>query len=416
MLTSRLSPRLVRHARRSYRVLALESSCDDSCVALLEKQTPAGRPIVVDHYKLTLSLAAAGGIIPTAAQVFHNYTVGGLVDKMATTYNFDQNPPDLICVTKGPGMAGSLTASIQLAKGLALAWKVPLVGVHHMLGHLLTPQLDVDVKYPFLSLLCSGGHTMLVYSKSVGHHEVIINTMDIAVGDSLDKCAREIGFYGNQLAREMEEYIRKNPWPAETTANVTEPPIDLALGLPMKGPKYPRFPDKIEFTFASFLLRVQTTLKRHPDAIDEKQRQYMAHHIQNMAFDHIIDRINVSLMKHGTNKKLCPTADGKFDGVIDIVCSGGVAANKVLRHKLSHNLKFRETLGHEPTFHFPPLDLCTDNAIMIGLAGIEQFEKLRIMSDMLMVARPKWPINELMDELWVPVDDATYDKVTKYNL
>lgn len=405
-------PAISRQARRGYRVLALESSCDDSCVALLEKLAPHARPRVVDHYKLTLSLAAAGGIIPTAAQVFHNYTIGNLVDKMATDYGFDQRPPDLICVTKGPGMAGSLTASLQLAKGLALAWRVPLVGVHHMLGHLLTPQLDVDVKYPFLSLLCSGGHTMLVYSQSVGHHEVIINTMDIAVGDSLDKCAREIGFYGNQLAREMEKYVRDHPWPT----NDGNAPIDLASNLPMKGPKYPRFPPVIEFSFASFLLRVKTTLKNHQDPITEHQRQYIAHHIQSMVFDHIIDRINVALMKHGTNKKLCPTADGKFARVNDIVCSGGVAANKLLRHKLSHNLQFTHTIGHEPTFHFPPLDLCTDNAIMIGLAGIEQFEQLRVMSDMLAVARPKWPLNELMDEPWVPVDDATYDKVTQFKL
>lgn len=389
---------------RQYRVLALESSCDDSCVALLEK-TPSFSPTVIDHYRATLSLAQDGGIIPTAAQSFHNYTIGDLVQKMGETYNFNQHPPDLICVTRGPGMVGSLTASIQLAKGLAIAWDRPLVGVHHMLGHLLTPRLTELVKFPFLSLLCSGGHTMLVLSRDMGHHEVVVDTMDIAVGDSLDKCAREMGFYGNMLAKEMEKYVDEN-LPLEGIP----PPIEIPLGLPMRGPRNARFPDTIQFSFASFLLRVQTAVKQHQRPLDEDCRRYMAFHIQNLVFDHVIDRVNVALKKHGTNEAMCDINDGKFTGVRDIVVSGGVAANKTLAAKLRSKLCFEQALGEKPTLHFPPLNLCTDNAIMIGLAGIETFETLRKMSDMTMLSRPKWPMGDLL-EGYVNVPDNVYRRV-----
>ena len=116
-------------------------------------------------------------------------------------------------------MAGSLSSSTEFAKGLSVAWGVPLIGVHHMLGHLLTsflPQLQTSPQeqppqFPFLSLLCSGGHTLLVLLKSVSEHEIIINVSDIAVGDSLDKCARELGMYGNMLGRELEMFINNIP-------------------------------------------------------------------------------------------------------------------------------------------------------------------------------------------------------------
>ncbi|CAN3503875.1 tRNA N6-adenosine threonylcarbamoyltransferase, mitochondrial [Diutina catenulata] len=380
--------------RRGYRVLAVESSCDDSCVALLEKASPRAVPRVVAEVKSTLASAAAGGIIPTAAHHHHNQALAGLVREMGHRHGFAKRPPDLVCVTRGPGMAGSLTAGLQLAKGLSIGWNVPVVGVHHMVGHLLTPQLETRFDYPFLSLLCSGGHTMLVLSAAPGHHRVVANTIDIAVGDCLDKCARELGMYGNMLAKEMEAYI------GDYTPSGA--PIDFPITLPMRGSRYPRVPDSIGFSFASFLSKIQTTLKGRD--ISDDQRRYIAYRTQEVVFDHIVDRINVALEKHGVS------GDGALANVRHFVCSGGVAANSTLRHKLQNNTRF----ASPPQFHFPRLELCTDNAAMIGVAGIEMFEQLRLMSDLSMVAVPKWPMDQLAEPGWLPVDDATYHRVTGF--
>lgn len=104
-------------------------------------------------------------------------------------------------------MPGSLSGGLDFAKGLAVAWNKPFIGVHHMLGHLLIPRMannGTAPQFPFISLLASGGHTILILSQSVDNHEIICDTIDVAIGDSLDKCAREIGMKGTMIAREME--------------------------------------------------------------------------------------------------------------------------------------------------------------------------------------------------------------------
>lgn len=404
---------MIRHLRRGYRVLALESSCDDSCVALLEK-LPGNPPKVVDQYKKTLSLAKIGGIIPTAAHDHHHTHMGQLVQDFCQKHNLNARaPPDLICCTRGPGMTGLLSLSIQLAKGLSIAWEKPLIGVHHMLGHLLVAKLPAKEKspealspeYPFLSLLCSGGHSMLVLLKSLTDHKIIVDTNDIAAGDSIDKCAREIGLYGNMLGKELEQYIDNIPQENKISN------IDLQMSLPFKGPRDEKYPKTILFSFASFLSRVQLFKKKHPD-ISEIKRQKLAYTIQETIFSHIIDRVNVALVKHGNNLKKHQGADSQFIGVKNFICSGGVAANKRLRERLFLELHSKENLGTEFQFHFPDLDLCTDNAVMIGVAGIEIFETLKIRTDLSMTAIRKWPLDGLLEvDGWVGVSEEEYENV-----
>ncbi|KAI5949169.1 QRI7 [Candida theae] len=343
------------------------------------------------------------------------------------------SPPDLICVTRGPGMAGSLSSSTEFAKGLSVAWNVPLVGVHHMLGHLLTsflPQQSQQSqlpppRFPFLSLLCSGGHTMLVLSKSISEHEIIINVSDIAVGDSLDKCARELGMYGNMLGRELESFIKNIPQSEKEEFEAMN--VDTRIGnkykfrltLPYQTPKNGKFnQDGIQFAFAQFLSNIQEYKKKfyvsdasNSGEFDAKTKRMIAYKTQEFVFDHIIDRINLSLKMHGVRRQ----ADGKFVGVQDFVCSGGVAANTRLREKLFNNLNYEE-LGQSPLrFHFPDLSLCTDNAIMIGLAGMEIFEKLKLKTDLSFTPLRKWPLNELTSvDSWVGVSDDEIDGVCKY--
>lgn len=364
--------------------------------------------------------------MPTAAHDFHHHTMALLVSEFCQKHQItSQNPPDLICVTRGPGMTGSLSSSIQIAKGLGIAWNVPIVGVHHMLGHLLIAQLPKaqqphlpPPEYPFLSLLCSGGHTMLVLLKSISDHEIIINVNDIAAGDSLDKCARELGLYGNMLGKELETYVNEIP------ANLIQEfqgvntktrynAYNLKLPMPFRGPRDLRYPESIQFSFASFLSSIQSYRKQHCNGkpFDTKTNQLIAYKLQETLFDHIIDRVNVALVKHGIDKTLYQEADGKLAGVRDIICSGGVAANKRLREMLATKLNVKKCLDTEPVFHFPDLALCTDNAVMIGVAGIEILEKLRIKSDLNILPIRKWPMNQLLEvDGWSKVSDEEFMK------
>ncbi|KAI5955301.1 QRI7 [Candida jiufengensis] len=414
---------------RHYKVLAIESSCDDSCIALLERTHPNQTPTIIDHTKKTLNSAAVGGIMPTAAYTYHMSTIANMCIEFCSKHQLSAtNPPDLICVTRGPGMAGSLSSSTEFAKGLSVAWNVPLVGVHHMLGHLLTsflPTKETEQKqppnFPFLSLLCSGGHTMLVLSKSVSEHEIIINVSDIAVGDSLDKCARELGMYGNMLGRELEKFIKNIP--TEEIKEFENLQVDTRLSnkynfkltLPYQTPKSGKFQDDlIQFAFAQFLSNIQSYKKNFLNSKiieDDKIKRMIAYKTQEYIFDHIIDRINLAFKKHGLDR----WSDGKFIGVKDFVCSGGVAANSRLREKLFNNLNHKE-IGENPlSFHFPDLSLCTDNAVMIGYAGMEIFEKLKLKTNLNFIPIRKWPLNNLLNvESWVKVDDDEINRVCKY--
>ncbi|EGW30724.1 uncharacterized protein SPAPADRAFT_62582 [Spathaspora passalidarum NRRL Y-27907] len=423
----RKSPRSLQHIR-SYKVLAIESSCDDSCVALLDKYHPDKPPLVIDQFKKTLDSADVGGIVPTAAINFHHTNVASLAKDLCAKHNISStNPPDLICVTRGPGMVGSLSSSIQFAKGLSVAWDVPLVGVHHMLGHLLTAQLpkteQPDIgppEYPFLSLLCSGGHTMVILSKSLTDHEIILDVSGIAVGDSLDKCARELGMHGNMLGKELEKFVDAIPQEEidefERMDMSTRKANDynFKLTIPFSG-AFSK--DDMYFQFAQFLSSVQQYKAYYKGKVDEgeqydpKTKRMLAYMIQERIFDHMINRINMAFKIHGTG----PRADGKLVGVKHFICSGGVASNKRLRKKLETELKLDHLDVPSMTFHFPDLSLCTDNAIMIGNAGINLFEQLKLKSSLEIMPIIRWPMDKILDvDGWIEMSDDEYNNVRKF--
>ncbi|KAG7194295.1 uncharacterized protein KQ657_005025 [Scheffersomyces spartinae] len=392
---------------RFYRALAIESSCDDSCVALLESDTDS-KITIVDHSKSTLSSSAVGGIIPTEAHAFHQYKLANLVSEFLTKNAIDsKNPPDIIMCTRGPGLVGSLAAGLQLAKGLSIAWGKPLLGVHHMLGHIMMAVHDSkSLQFPFLSLLASGGHTMLVLLRSAVDHEIIIDTMDVAVGVSLDKCGRELGIRGNMIGKELDRYVQMispqekiefDKWDISKRKNN---PFDFQLQLPLKRPDLPLVPDTIQFAFAGFQSSLQHVRKGKGPSLENDNntdKKFIAYRLQELVFDHIIDRLNVALKKHGTNSKEYALCDSKFSGINDLVVSGGVAANSRLREKLNTQLKSERYLGNNFNIHIPDVALCTDNAVMIGIAGIEFLKASNLVNDLSILPIPKWPLNDIIN-------------------
>jgi len=362
---------------RAYRVLAIESSCDDSAVCLIDRR-PGAPPVLEDHLKATLNSAKDGGIIPIDAMAHHLEQMGVVVQQILAKNNHPK--VDLVCATQGPGMYSSLAAGLQLAKGLALAWQVPLIPVHHMLGHLLTPRFFQkngypEPEFPFLSLLASGGHTMLVLSKSLYDHKILVDTIDNPVGNSLDKCARFLGMRGNMLGKELDDFVGDD---STIDFGVLPPKLDIPLALEREKKNVAKF----SFAhFASLMPRIEhqfdlKTLADQPAMF----RRALGARIQDAMFTHIIRKTRLALKGmdlHG----------------MSLLCAGGVAANSRLRAQLVSQL---EPLGVK--VGFASLQWCTDNALMIGWAGIEAYEAFGVPPNSI-AASPiaKWPLSELRE-------------------
>lgn len=375
-LRFQISPNITRN----YKVLAIETSCDDTCVSIIDRFSEQEPPTVLVNLKSTLNSTNHGGVIPTMAHEHHQVKIGSLVQEAMTAYKCTSPKEnlsiDLICVTRGPGMTGSLSAGLTFAKGLSVGLNKPFIGVHHMLGHLLIPRMPsngAEPAYPFVSLLVSGGHTMLVLSTDIDKHEVLCDTLDIAVGDSLDKCGRELNFKGNMIAREMESFINSNPESIDTSIQMAKLPNPLT---------HSNNQSVQAFSFAPFVSVVKDNMKVLGDmTLSEPQLRSIAMQVQDSIFNHIITKI-----KHVIKRK-----PEKFLNINSFVCSGGVSSNNRLRTMLETELG-----GSFDKFVYPRNDLCTDNAVMIGWAGIEIYETLRLTSDYSVVPIRQWPLNELL--------------------
>lgn len=368
---------------RSYHVLAIETSCDDTAVALIERADSTSTRLK-DHIKISLDNSKAGGIIPSDAQVHHMRQLPEIVTKLLKDNSLEC--VDLICATRGPGMFGCLSAGLNFAKGLSLAWKKPFVGVHHMLGHLLTPRFftsGANPAFPFHSLLVSGGHTMLVESQDLLNHKVLANTIDIAVGDALDKCARELGLQGNMLGFELEKFCNMNDGSENGRSTI---PKDFRFPIALQNGKVY---SEVSFSFAGYA----SAMKRSVDSISQSGKEVLSiqdrvelgKRIQEAIFKHIAIQTDKAVKLHNSH-------------VNKIVCSGGVASNQQLRSILLAQLPECEFCFTEPQW-------CTDNALMIGWAGIELYER-GLTTKMDTVPRARWPLENLIeDDYWEFVEN-----------
>lgn len=393
-LWRRTTPSL--HLRRSILTLAIESSCDDTCVAVVSREKNQAH--IHFNERITSKNTGKGGIVPLEALLSHQEHLSNLVDRsLASLPSVEpetcsskilhlrngqfRRKPDFVSVTRGPGMLSNLSVGVNTAKGLATAWQVPLVGVHHMQAHMLTSRL-VDAmdteknestptmpEFPFLTLLVSGGHTMLVYSKGLVEHKIIATTGDIAVGDELDKCGRLIlpkhvqdtlpdTGYAKYLSTYAFEGYDFEDWPIPKSRS-----DELDMSLNKFGWKIPiplvRTRD-LAFSFAGISSSVKRILESR--RVSEEERLVLARSTIGATFDSLGSRIIMALEM---------LRDREVE-ISTLVVSGGVAANDFLRFHLRRTLDVRR-MGHVG-LSFPPVELCTDNAAMIGWAGIEMLE------------------------------------------
>ena len=403
--------------KNKLQVLAIETSCDDTSVALFRLEQYRDRDDedycinsrVLFHARLTSNSAKYGGIHPIVALDAHHQNLGPLVQRALLCiepegFFSDHNgmiqatkehpKPDLIAVTRGPGMRSNLSVGLELAKGVAAASRVPLVGVHHMQAHALTPRLnsvlarkdeewkpeEVAPEFPFLTVLASGGHTMLMSSNTLTDHKVLAETSDIALGDFLDKAARAIlpsadlkVPYGKALedfafGDEVSNSDRYNYTPPRNRGEELERKTsqwNWSLGPPLAeskgGDKSSR---RMIYSFAGLLNTIQRLMEGSNGAEPSThERRALAQETMRVAFEHLASRIFLHLS--GLSRK----DRAKID---TIVVSGGVAANRYLRHVLRSCLDAR---GYRDIcLEFPPVELCTDNALMIAWAGLEMYD------------------------------------------
>jgi N6-L-threonylcarbamoyladenine synthase len=430
------------HERRPLLTLAIETSCDDTSVAILEKQNT--RSTLHFHEKVTSDNRAFQGVHPLVALESHQKSLALLVNRAlqslperpnesATWTNAIQvhgsdtgyshtlrKRPDFITVTRGPGMQANLMTGLDTAKGLAVAWQIPILGVNHMQAHALTPRLvsslnassaslDVGPAFPFLSLLVSGGNTMLVHSSDIVSHSILAEKTDIPVGNVLDKCARDIlpaSLLDNGKSVMYGQMLETFGFPGGAKDDDYAPPATQCEINTMKTTQFgwalrpPLSVDKgsaMEFSYSGLGAAVRRIVVGNP-AITDLERRVLAQETMRVAFEHLASRVLLAL------------STPAMENVSTLVVSGGVASNQFLKHVL-RTLLNKRGFGHVEVI-FPPISLCTDNAAMIAWTGMEMWEA-GWKSGLDIRSLKKWAIDPLADdggimgaEGWMKEDDT----------
>jgi N6-L-threonylcarbamoyladenine synthase len=253
--------------------------------------------------------------------------------------------PDLVTVTRGPGMRSNLSTGLDFAKGLAVAWQVPLVGVNHMQAHALTPRLvsalepnssqALSPEFPFLSLLVSGGHTMLVHSKALTNHEMLAKTLDVGIGETMDKTARSIlppedlaagkGISNGPLLEkfvfpdEIDRYNYEAPRTRQAEIATRQSKWGWGYGPPLSQSR------AMAFSFSGLEGMTSNSLSKSGEIISIEERLEMGKEVMRVAFEHLASRVIFALEHLRASKS-------QEKEVTTLVVSGGVAANKYLRH------------------------------------------------------------------------------------
>jgi tRNA N6-adenosine threonylcarbamoyltransferase len=333
------------------RILAIESSCDESAVAVLDRR--AG--LLAHQLFSQIDLHRVfGGVVPELASRDHVRRLLPLV--RSALADADTRPEDLdgVAYAAGPGLIGALLTGSALARSLAYAWQKPAIGVHHLEGHLLAPLLEAQPPpFPHVALLVSGGHTMLIEVQGIGRYTVLGETRDDAAGEAFDKAAKLLGLPypgGPELAR-LAGAGRAG------ALRLPRPMLDRA---------------GLEFSFSG--LKTAVLHAAREQELTDPRKADIAHAVQ----DAIVDTLVV--------KALRALEDTGLDA---LVVSGGVGANRSLRERMT-----AAAAKHGARVYYPRIEFCTDNAAMIAVAGLARLEAGE-HDGLGIQARARWPLASL---------------------
>ena len=326
-------------------ILGIETSCDETAAAIIKNGTEIVSNIVASQIE---SHKRFGGVVPEIASRHHVEQLTIVFEEAMTQANLSFEDLSAIAVTEGPGLVGALLTGINAAKALAFSQGLPIIGVHHIAGHIYANRLINEFEFPLLALVVSGGHTELVYMKEHASFEVIGETLDDAAGEAYDKVARTLGL----------------PYPGgphiDRLAHVGAPTIDLPRAWLGEG--------SFDFSFSGLKSAVINTLHNAKQKGIELDPKDLAASFQASVIEVLVTKTVRAVDKYNVKQ---------------LLLAGGVAANKGLRTALEKEFSSRE--GFQ--LHIPPLALCTDNAAMIAAAGSILYEK-GIRSDLALNANP----------------------------
>jgi N6-L-threonylcarbamoyladenine synthase len=339
-------------------VLGIESSCDETGLALYDTQRGLLAHALYSQVKMHEEY---GGVVPELASRDHIRRAIPLMEQVFVQSGVRHADVDAIAYTQGPGLAGALLVGASVACGLGLALDKPVLGVHHLEGHLLSPLLASEPpEFPFVALLVSGGHTQLMRVDGVGQYEMLGETVDDAAGEAFDKSAKllGLGYPGGPAISRMAEFGDPNAY---------------TLPRPMLHSK------NLDFSFSGLKTAVLTVVKNHPANICEQDKANIAR-----AFvDAIVDVLTAKCVKAL-----------KETGLKRLVIAGGVGANTQLRESLNAaatKKRFR--------VFYPELEFCTDNGAMIAFAGAMrlQLNPAAARRDYAFNVRPRWPLDSIRE-------------------
>ena len=340
------------------RVLGIESSCDETGVALYDS---AKHQLLAHALHSQVDMHQAyGGVVPELASRDHIRRTVPLIETVLDTARYHLADIDVVAYTQGPGLAGALLVGAGVAHGLAFALDRPLIGIHHLEGHLLSPLLSPDPpEFPFVALLVSGGHTQLMRVDSIGRYRLLGETQDDAAGEAFDKTAKLLGlpYPGGPALSRLAQFGVAGAW-------------DL--------PRPMLRSENLDFSFSGLKTAVVVAVKNHASSnLCEQAKADLA-----LAFEEAITEVLVSKSMRALEQ----------EGLNRLVVAGGVGANQRLRHDLKEAGRRR---GAE--IYFPELEWCTDNGAMIALAGALRIEAgvQTATRNAAFTVRPRWDLGAL---------------------
>ncbi|MGO1792338.1 MAG: tRNA (adenosine(37)-N6)-threonylcarbamoyltransferase complex transferase subunit TsaD [Oceanisphaera sp.] len=337
------------------RVLGIETSCDETGIAIYDDKLG-----IMAHqlYSQVALHADYGGVVPELASRDHIRKTIPLIEAALADAGCSKDDIDGVAFTAGPGLMGALMVGATIGRSLAFAWNKPAVAVHHMEGHLLAPMLEENAPaFPFVALLVSGGHTLLVRVDGIGRYEILGESVDDAAGEAFDKTAKlmDLDYPGGPRLAKLAEAGTPNRF-------IFPRPMTAKPGL--------------DFSFSGLKTATATTMAEEVAAgrDNPQTRADIAHAFQQAVVDTLAIKCKRALKQTGLNR---------------LVVAGGVSANVSLRAQLS---ELMASLNGEA--FYPRNEYCTDNGAMIAFAGLQRLRAGDI-EPLAVRARPRWPLDEL---------------------